>query len=121
MIISASRRTDIPALYPDWFINRLKAGFLLTRNPLNRTQISQINLAPDKVDCIVFWTKNPQPIFKYLNYLNSYLTLLVLKESYGAMIRFFILSISIIQLTYNILKTLLQTYQVILKNVSTAF
>jgi len=72
MIISASRRTDIPALYPDWFINRLKAGFLLTRNPLNRTQISQINLAPDKVDCIVFWTKNPQPIFKYLNYLNSY-------------------------------------------------
>lgn len=72
MIISASRRTDIPALYPDWFFNRLKAGFLLARNPLNRTQVFKISLLPDTVDCIVFWTKNPQPIFKYLNYLNSY-------------------------------------------------
>lgn len=72
MIISASRRTDIPALYPDWFINRINAGFLLTRNPLNRTQVSKIDLSIENIDCIVFWTKNPQPIFKHLDFLNRY-------------------------------------------------
>lgn len=35
MILSASRRTDIPCWYSDWFINRLKAGFVLVRNPVN--------------------------------------------------------------------------------------
>lgn len=59
MIISASRRTDIPAFYSDWFINRLKEGFLLVRNPFNSKQISNISLSPNVVDCIVFWTKNP--------------------------------------------------------------
>ena len=72
MIISASRRTDIPALYPEWFINRIKAGFLLTRNPLNKTRISRIDLSPDKIDCIVFWTKNPEPAFQYLDLLKRY-------------------------------------------------
>jgi len=72
MIISASRRTDIPALYPEWFINRIKAGFLLTRNPMNKNQVSKIALTPEKIDCIVFWTKNPQPIIKYLDQLNDY-------------------------------------------------
>ncbi len=66
MIISASRRTDIPALYPEWFVNRLKAGEVLVPNPYNRKKLKRIMLSPDTVDCIVFWTKNPEPILPYL-------------------------------------------------------
>ena len=61
MIISASRRTDIPAYYGKWFINRLKSGSVLVRNPMNRRQVSRVILSPESVRCIVFWTKNPQP------------------------------------------------------------
>ena len=58
-ILSASRRTDIPAYYSEWLINRLHAGFVLTRNPMNRAQVSKTALSPDVIDCIVFWTKDP--------------------------------------------------------------
>ena len=58
MILSASRRTDIPALYADWFCNRLHAGYVYVRNPHAPHQISHIDLSPDTVDMIVFWTKN---------------------------------------------------------------
>ena len=57
MIISASRRTDIPAFYSEWFFKRIKAGYVLVRNPMNIHQISRVKLTPDVVDCIVFWTK----------------------------------------------------------------
>lgn len=63
MILSVSRRTDIPAFYGDWFINRLKEGFVYVRNPMNIHQISKIQLSPDKIECIVFWTKNPSEEF----------------------------------------------------------
>ena len=66
MIISASRRTDIPALYPEWFVNRLKAGEVLVPNPYNRKKVKRIFLSPETVDCIVFWTKNPEPMLPYL-------------------------------------------------------
>ena len=66
MIISASRRTDIPALYPEWFVNRLRAGEVLVPNPYNRKKVKRIFLSPETVDCIVFWTKNPAPILPYL-------------------------------------------------------
>ena len=56
MIISASRRTDIPAYYFDWFLNRIKEGFVLVRNPMNEHQISRISLSAGVVDGIVFWT-----------------------------------------------------------------
>ena len=72
MIISASRRTDIPAFYPEWFINRIKAGYVLVKNPMNERQVSKISLSPDVVDCIVFWTKNPDRIMKYLPFLEAY-------------------------------------------------
>ena len=62
MILSVSRRTDIPAYYSDWFYNRIKEGYCLVRNPLNPRQVSRIDLSPDVVDCIVFWTKNPVPM-----------------------------------------------------------
>lgn len=58
MILSASRRTDIPALYADWFCNRLREGYVYVRNPRVPHQVSHVDLSPDTVDMIVFWTKN---------------------------------------------------------------
>ncbi|KYC49174.1 DUF1848 domain-containing protein [Pelotomaculum terephthalicicum JT] len=72
MIFSVSRRTDIPAFYSKWFYNRIKEGFVLVRNPMNSKQISRIDLNPELIDCIVFWTKNPRPMLKYLHLLNKY-------------------------------------------------
>ncbi len=71
MIISASRRTDIPAFYGEWFMNRIYEGFVHVRNPMNRNQISTITLSPDSVDCIVFWTKNPISIIDRLDELDN--------------------------------------------------
>lgn len=72
MILSVSRRTDIPAYYADWFYNRMKEGFLYVRNPMNAHQISRVELSPEVVDCIVFWTKNPLPMFERLDELGEY-------------------------------------------------
>lgn len=72
MIISASRRTDIPAFYSEWFFNRIKAGYVFVRNPMNVHQVSQIDLSPDVVDGIVFWTKNPIPMLSKLDNLKDY-------------------------------------------------
>ncbi|WP_076790314.1 DUF1848 domain-containing protein [Chlorobium sp. KB01] len=66
MIISASRRTDIPAFYGEWLVNRLKAGEVLVRNPMQPKQVSRIMLAPATVDALVFWTKNPEPFLSRL-------------------------------------------------------
>ena len=72
MILSASRRTDIPTFYSEWFFNRIKEGFLYVRNPMNAHQISRIDLSPEVVDCIVFWTKNPIPMLPRLPELDAY-------------------------------------------------
>ena len=72
MIISASRRTDIPNYYSEWFFNRIKEGYVLVRNPMNISQVSKISLSPDVVDGIVFWTKNPLPILDRLEELREY-------------------------------------------------
>ena len=71
MIISASRRTDLPAFYARWFINRVRAGYCLVPNPFNPQQISRISLAPEDVDVIVFWTRHPRPLFPYLQELDE--------------------------------------------------
>jgi hypothetical protein len=73
MIISASRRTDIPTYYSDWFFNRIKEGFVLVRNPMNIHQISKIDLSVDIVDAIIFWTKNPIPMLERLSELKKYM------------------------------------------------
>lgn len=73
MIISASRRTDIPTYYSDWFYNRIKDGFVYVRNPMNIHQISKVSLSPDVVDGIVFWTKNPRPMMDRLDLLKDYM------------------------------------------------
>lgn len=72
MILSVSRRTDIPSYYSDWFFNRIKEGFVYVRNPMNLHQVSRIELSPDVVDCIVFWTKNPGPMLDRLDELAAY-------------------------------------------------
>ena len=71
MIISASRRTDIPAFYAQWFINRIRAGYCGVPNPYNSQQVAYISLAPQDVDVIVFWTRNPRPLFPYLDELDQ--------------------------------------------------
>lgn len=73
MIISASRRTDIPACFADWFFNRIRAGSVDVRNPMNPRQVSRIRLSPDVVDAIVFWTKNPLPMLDRLDELKEYM------------------------------------------------
>lgn len=72
MILSVSRRTDIPNYYSEWFLNRIREGYLYVRNPINTHQISKIILSPEVVDCIVFWTKNPEPLFSRLDELDEY-------------------------------------------------
>ena len=72
MIISVSRRTDIPAFYADWFYNRLRAGYVLVRNPMNLHSVSKVRLTADVVDAFVFWTKNPLPMAQRLDELAAY-------------------------------------------------
>ena len=72
MILSVSRRTDIPNYYSDWFFNRIKEGVAYVRNPMSSHQVSRIDLSPNVVDCIVFWTKNPEPMIERLDELAAY-------------------------------------------------
>lgn len=72
LIISVSRRTDIPAFYSEWFFNRLKEGFVYVVNPMNLKQVSKIELIPETVDCFVFWTKNAKPMLNRLDELKDY-------------------------------------------------
>ena len=71
MIISASRRTDIPAFYSKWMMNRLHAGYVLVPNPRNPLHFSRIALNPQSVDCIVFWTKSPAPMLSKLKEISA--------------------------------------------------
>lgn len=73
MILSASRRTDIPNYYSEWLARRFRAGFLCVRNPMNFRQVSRITLNPNVIDCIVFWTKNPAPMLPYLDEYRRYM------------------------------------------------
>ena len=72
MILSVSRRTDIPAFYADWFFRRIEEGYVCVRNPKNIHQVSRIAISPDVTDCIVFWTKNAAPMLGRLGELDRY-------------------------------------------------
>ncbi|MCL2053859.1 MAG: DUF1848 domain-containing protein [Oscillospiraceae bacterium] len=72
MIISASRRTDIPAFYSDWLINRLNAGSCSVKNPFNPAQIRRVSLLPQDVDGVVLWTKNAAPLLPKRAALDKY-------------------------------------------------
>lgn len=71
MIISVSRRTDIPAFYAEWFMQRIRAQYCTTVNPFNKKQVSVVSLRPEDVDVLVFWTKNAQPLLPYLHELDE--------------------------------------------------
>jgi hypothetical protein len=71
LIFSASRRTDIPAFFGEWFLERLRCGDVAARNPVNTRQITRFTFNPACVDCIVFWTKNPAPFMKYLDSIDE--------------------------------------------------
>ena len=70
-ILSASRRTDIPAFYAKWFIHRIREGIVEVRNPFRPDQVFEISLKPEEVGGIVFWTRNPVPLFPYLDELDD--------------------------------------------------
>lgn len=72
MIIQTGMRKDIPAFYSKWFLNRIKEGYVLVRNPYNERQVTRYRLAPDVVDLIAFCTKNPTPMLPYMNVLKPY-------------------------------------------------
>lgn len=71
MIISASRRTDIPAFYSKWFMNRIRAGYCLVPNPRNTKQVPRVSLHPSDVEAIIFWSKNPAPLLPHLGELDK--------------------------------------------------
>lgn len=68
VIVSASRSTDIPAFYADWFFERLKRGYSAWTNPFNGVT-SYISYS--KTRFIVFWSKNPRPLLEHLDYLKE--------------------------------------------------
>ncbi|MBS4899302.1 MAG: DUF1848 domain-containing protein [Clostridiales bacterium] len=72
MIINTGQRTDIPAFFSEWFANRLKEGFVCVRNPYNPHHVNKYILDPATVDLFAFCTKNPEPMFKYMENLKPY-------------------------------------------------
>jgi len=72
MIINTGARTDIPAFFSMWFLNRIKAGVVYVRNPYYREQVIKYSLTPDVVDCLIFCTKNPRPILPRIHELDEF-------------------------------------------------
>ena len=72
MIIQTGMRTDIPAFYSKWFLNRIKEGYVLVRNPYNLQSVTRYSLSPDVVDLIAFCTKNPAPMLPEMDALKDY-------------------------------------------------
>ena len=72
MILSVSRKTDIPAFHFDWFLQRVKEGYVINRNPMFPQQLYKTPIQPLSCDCIVFWTKNAIPAIEKLDALRQY-------------------------------------------------
>ena len=72
MIINTGMRTDIPAFYSEWLLNRICEGFVLVRNPYNLSQVTRYSLSPEVVDLIAFCTKNPAPMLQHMDVLKPY-------------------------------------------------
>ena len=72
MIIQTGMRTDIPAFYSKWFLNRIKEGYVLVRNPYDLQSVTRYSLSPDVVDLIAFCTKNPAPMLPGMDALKDY-------------------------------------------------
>jgi len=70
-IISASRRTDIPSFFADWFMKKIRAGYVDVKNPYNAKQVRRVSLLPKDVAAIVFWTRDFSPMLKYIDELDE--------------------------------------------------
>ena len=68
LILSASRETDIPAFYSDWFVSRLREGWCEWKNTYSGT-IHKVSF--DKTRMIVFWSKNPKPMLERLDEIEA--------------------------------------------------
>ena len=66
MIINTGGRTDTVQYYSDWLLRRFAEGYVLSRNPLFPDKVTRYELTPDKVDCVVFCSKNYKPILPRL-------------------------------------------------------
>lgn len=71
MIINTGGRTDTVQYYTDWLLNRFSEGYVLTRNPLFPNKVNRYELNPDKVDCVVFCSKNYKPILPRLHEITN--------------------------------------------------
>lgn len=72
MIINTGMRTDIPAFYSEWLLNRIEEGFVYVRNPYYKHKVTKYSLNPSVVDCLAFCTKNPHPLISHLDELKKY-------------------------------------------------
>ena len=72
MILQTGMRTDIPAFYSRWFLNRIKEGYVLVRNPYNPSAVTKYRIDPKVVDLIAFCTKNPAPMLPHMDVLKHY-------------------------------------------------
>lgn len=70
-IVSASRRTDIPAFYSRWLMNRIDAGYCMVPHPMSPSRVARVGLTPDEVGVIVFWTRHPRPLLPHLKTLDE--------------------------------------------------
>lgn len=73
MILNTGSRTDIPAFYSEWFLNRVREGFVMARNPFFPELVTRFQLSPDVVDLIAFCTKNPAPMLPRMEELSAFL------------------------------------------------
>jgi len=71
MILSASRRCDLPAFGFEYFLRSLDEGFVEVRNPFNAASVRRVSLAPADLDCIVFWTRDPRRLLAGLDRLRE--------------------------------------------------
>lgn len=72
MILNTGCRTDIPAYYSEWFYNRIKEGYVLTRNPYYPNQVMKYSLDSRVVDCLCFCTKNPEPMLSRMEEIKQF-------------------------------------------------
>lgn len=72
MILNTGSRTDIPGYYSEWFYNRIREGFCMVRNPYYPEQVLRYELTPELIDCMVFCTKNPEPMLERIHELDAF-------------------------------------------------
>lgn len=66
MIVSVSRRSDIPAFHGAWLMDHLRRGEVMVRNPFHPTQEKRVSLKKQDVDALVFWSRDPRPLMEHL-------------------------------------------------------